>query len=345
MEKRTVSLVILMVIVVLAGVGSVSSEVLIIKAAGATFPYPIYAKWFDVYAQANPGVHISYEAIGSGAGIARLLERAVDIGASDEPMTEQETKRVQAKILHFPSVMGAVVIAYNLSQLKTPLKLTGPVIADIFMGKIAKWNDPAIARLNLGANLPESNITICRRSDASGTTYVLADYLSKVSGEWAIAMGKSKSLGWKGGVPAQGNAGVTAAVRKTVGAIGYIELTYALQDRIPFAELQNREGRWITATLDGVSAAGAAMASNMPPDFRVSITDPPGADSYPLCSFTWLLVYQQQPDKEKGEQIVKFLTWALHDGQQYPAGSEYVPIPSAIVALEDKQIRDIQLPK
>jgi phosphate transport system substrate-binding protein len=333
-----------MVVVVLTGVGSESAGVLI-KAAGATFPYPIYSKWFDVYAQANSGVHISYEAIGSAAGIAKLLERTVDIGASDAPMTEQETKLVRAKILHFPSVMGAVVIAYNLPGLTTAVKLTGPVIADIFMGKIAKWNDPAIARLNQGVNLPERNITTCHRSDASGTTYVLADYLSKVSSEWASAMGKSKSLEWRGGVGAKGNAGVTAAVRQTGGAIGYIELTYALNDRIPFAELQNREGKWITATLDGVSAAGAAMASNMPADFRVSIIDPPGADSYPICSFTWLLVYQQQLDKTKGEQVVKFLTWALHDGQQYPAANEYAPIPSAIVALEDKQIREIQLPK
>ena len=344
MPKRKVLLVLFVAAVMLPGVRLGWSE-LLINAAGGTFPYPIYSKWFDVYAQANPGVRINYQSIGSGGGISMLTQRTVDIGASDAPMTEEQMKQAQSKILHFPSVIGAVVIAYNVPELKSALKLTGPVIADIFMGKISKWNDPAIAKLYPGISLPAGDITPCHRSDASGTTYIFADYLSKVSPEWAGAMGKSTSLQWQGGLSGEGNAGVAALVQKTPGAIGYVELVYALENHIPFADLQNHDGKWVTAGLNGMTAAAAASASNMPADFRVSITDAPGPDSYPICSFTWLLIYQQQTDKAKGEQIVKFLRWALHDGQEYPAALEFAPIPSAIVALEDKQVEEIQLPK
>ena len=344
MGKRKALLLLFSVLMLLAGWRAGWCD-LLINGAGATFPYPIYSKWFDVYAKANPGVHINYQSIGSGGGIRMLSQRTVDIGASDAPMTDDQLKQAPAKVLHFPSVMGAVVIAYNVPEVKSTLKLTGPVIADIFMGKITKWNDPAIAKLNPGVSLPESDVTPCHRSDGSGTTYIFADYLSKVSTEWSKGMGKSTSLKWNGGLGGKGNEGVTALVQQTPGAIGYIELIYALNNHITFADLQNHDGKFLTASLDGVTAAAAATASNMPADFRVSITDAPGADSYPISSFTWLLVYQQQTDKAKGEQIVKFLKWSLHDGQQYPPALKYAALPAGVVALEDKQIEEIQLPK
>jgi phosphate transport system substrate-binding protein len=338
-------LVLLSLMVILPGGGRAGWSDLLINGAGATFPYPIYSKWFDLYAKANPGIHINYQSIGSGGGIRMLTQRTVDIGASDAPMTEQQMKEAPGKILHFPSVMGAVVIAYNLPDLKGPLKLTGPIVADVFMGKITKWNDPAIASLNPSVTLPDSDITPCHRSDGSGTTYIFADYLSKVSPDWAKGMGKSTSLKWSGGLGGKGNEGVTALVQQTPGAIGYVELIYALNNHIAFADLQNHAGKFVTASLAGVTAAAAATASNMPADFRVSITDAPGADSYPISSFTWLLVYQQETDKTKGEQIVKFLKWALHDGQSYVTDLQYAPLPSRVVALEDKQVAAIELPK
>jgi phosphate transport system substrate-binding protein len=344
MRKQKVFLLLFTVLMVLAGWRSGMCD-LLINGAGATFPYPIYSKWFDLYANANPGVHINYQSIGSGGGIRMLSQRTVDIGASDAPMSDDQLKQAPAKILHFPSVMGAVVIAYNLAEVKGSLKLTGPVVAGIFMGKVTKWNDPAIAQLNPGVSLPDSDITPCHRSDGSGTTYIFADYLSKVSPEWAKGTGKSTSLKWNGGLGGKGNEGVTALVQQTPGAIGYIELIYALNNHITFADLQNHDGRFITASLDGVTAAAAASASNMPADFRVSITNASGTDSYPISSFTWLLVYQQQTDKAKGEQIVKFLKWALHDGQQYPPALKYAALPASVVALEDKQVEEIQLPK
>jgi phosphate transport system substrate-binding protein len=344
MRNRKVRVLVWLGVILLAGWRAGWSD-LLINGAGATFPYPIYSKWLDLYAKANPGIHINYQSIGSGGGIRMLTQRTVDIGASDAPMTEQQMKQAPGKILHFPSVMGAVVIAYNLAEVKNPLKLTGPVVADIFSGKITKWNDPAIASLNPSVALPDSDITPCHRSDGSGTTYIFADYLSKVSPDWAKEMGKSTSLKWSGGLGGKGNEGVTALVQQTPGAIGYIELIYALNNHIAFADIQNHDGKFVTASLEGVTSAASATASNMPADFRVSITDAPGADSYPISSFTWLLVYQQQTDKTKGEQIVKFLKWALHDGQSYVTDLKYAPLPSRVVALEDKQVQEIQLPK
>jgi phosphate transport system substrate-binding protein len=318
---------------------------LLINAAGATFPYPIYSKWFDDYAKANPGVQFNYQSIGSGGGIRMLTQHTVEVGASDAPMSDEQLGKANGKILHFPSVMGAVVIAYNVPGVTQPLKLTGPVVADIFMGKTAKWNDPEIAKLNPGVNLPDQAITVCHRSDGSGTTYIFADYLSKVSPDWAKAVGKSTSLKWPTGLGGKGNEGVTALVQQTPGAVGYIELIYALNNHIPFATLQNHDGKWVVASLDGVTAAAASVANNMPADFRVSITDAPGANSYPISSFTYLLVYQQQPDKDRGEQIVKFLKWALHDGQQDAPELKYAPLPAAVVQKEDAQIAEIQVGK
>lgn len=318
---------------------------MLINGAGATFPYPIYSKWFDAYASANKGIQFNYQSIGSGGGIRMLTQRTVDFGASDAPLNDEQLSKAPGKVLHFPSVMGAVVLAYNLPAVNGTLKLSGPIIADIYMGRITKWNDPALAKVNPGVSLPAKNIAACHRSDGSGTTYIFADYLSKVSPDWGKSIGKSTALKWPGGLGGKGNEGVTALVQQTPGAIGYVELIYALNNKIPFADLMNRDGKWITASLEGVTEAASGAAANMPSDFRVSITDAAGAKSYPISSFTYLLVYQQQPDKAKGEQLIKFLRWALHDGQQMAAPLKYAPLPAKVIEMEDAQVETIQLPK
>ena len=352
MRKKSILLFFFTTVMVLAGWRAGWSD-LLINGAGATFPYPIYSKWFDVYGKANPGVHINYQSIGSGGGIRMVTQKTVDFGASDAPMNNEQLKAAPG-LLHFPTLMGAVVLAYNLPDLKSTLKLDGPAIADIFMGKITKWNDPALAKLNPGVTLPEDDITPCHRSDGSGTTYIFSDYLSKVSPDWAKTMGKSTSLKWSGGLGGKGNEGVTALLQQTPGAIGYIELVYALNNHITFADLKNHEGNFVTASLNGVTAAGDAAARlanrlrvdvHMPAEFRVSITNAPGGASYPISSFTYLLVYRQQTDKAKGQQIIDFLKWALHDGQQYGPALQYAPLPAPVVALEDKQVNEIRLPK
>lgn len=316
---------------------------LLINGAGSTFTYPICSKWFDVYSKEHPGIHFNYQSIGSGGGIRMITQKTVDFGASDAPMTDEQLKAAPG-ILHFPTVMGADVLAYNVPGVKT-LKLTGPLVADIFLAKITKWNDPAIAKINPGVELPDQDITVCHRSDGSGTTYIFVDYLSKISSQWAKQVGKSTSVKWPTGLGGKGNEGVTALVQQTPGSIGYVELIYAANNHIPFADLQNHDGKFVTASLESVTAAAAASASKMRADFRVSITDATGPDSYPISSFTWLLVYQQQTDKAKGRQIINFLRWALHDGQQYAPPLQYAPLPAGVVALEDKQVEEIQLPK
>ncbi len=333
-----------MSVVAIAVTGNFAFAELLINGAGATFPYPIYSKWFDVYAKQNPGVKFNYQSIGSGGGIRMLSNRTVQVGASDAPLTDQQLSDAPGKILHFPSVMGADVIAYNLPGFTGKIRLTGPVIADIFMGKITKWDDGKIKALNPGAAIGSSDIVVCHRSDGSGTSYIFTDYLSKVSHDWATDVGKGTSVKWLVGLGGKGNEGVTALVQQTPGAIGYIELIYALNNKIPFAEIQNKAGKWVEASLEGVTAAAASTASNMPADFRVSITDAPGANAYPISSFTWLLVYQKQNNKEVGEQIKKFLSWAIHDGQKYPPALKYAQLPAEVVHKEDAQIQQIQLP-
>jgi phosphate transport system substrate-binding protein len=315
----------------------------LINGAGATFPYPIYSKWFDVYTKVDPSVRFNYQSIGSGGGIMMLRNQTVDIGASDAPLNDAQLKQMPSPVFHFPSVMGAVVLAYNLPDVKQKLRLTGPVIADIFLGNVVKWSDPEIAKLNPGVKLPDDPIVTCHRSDGSGTTYIFADYLSKVSPGWAAKVGKGTSLKWPVGLGGKGNEGVTGLVQQTPGAIGYIELIYALSNNIPFATLQNHDGKWVDASLAGVTAAAAASATSMPADFRVSITDAPGADAYPISSFTYLLVYKEQKDKTKGEAIVKFLKWALTDGQKYTAALQYGSLPAAVASREQEQIGKINL--
>ncbi|MFZ0247813.1 phosphate ABC transporter substrate-binding protein PstS [Candidatus Binatus sp.] len=343
MLKRRLSLA-LFIVLAIAGIGRSGFADMLVNGAGATFPYPIYSKWFDVYAKENPGIKFNYQSIGSGGGIRMLSNRTVDVGASDAPMTDQQLSEAPGKILHFPSVMGADVVAYNLPGFTGTLRLTGPVIADIFLGKITKWDDDSIKALNPGAAIPSQDIVVCHRSDGSGTTFIFVDYLSKVSPSWASDVGKGTSVKWPVGLGGKGNEGVTALVQQTPGAIGYVELIYALNNKIPYAVLQNKAGNWVNASLDGVTAAAASVAGKMPADFRVSITDAPGADAYPISSFTWLLVYQKQTNKDVGEQIVKFLHWALTDGQKYAPELKYAPLPAEVVQKEMAQIQQIQIP-
>jgi phosphate transport system substrate-binding protein len=295
MIKRRLILVLgLFIILAIAGIGRSGFADLLVNGAGATFPYPIYSKWFDVYAKENPGIKFNYQSIGSGGGIRMLSNRTVDVGASDAPMTDAQLADAPGKILHFPSVMGADVVAYNLPGFTGTMRLTGPVIADIFSAKITKWDDDKIKALNPGVAIPSEDIVVCHRSDGSGTSYIFTDYLSKVSPSWASDPGKGTAVKWPTGLGGKGNEGVTALIQQTPGAIGYIELIYALNNKIPFAQIQNKAGNWVTASLAGVTAAAASVAGNMPAEFRVSITDAPGADAYPISSFTWILVYQKQ---------------------------------------------------
>jgi phosphate transport system substrate-binding protein len=332
-----------LLIVALAGIFASANADLLINGAGATFPYPIYSKWFDVYAKENAGVRFNYQSIGSGGGIRMLSNRTVQVGASDAPLTDAQLSAAPGKILHFPSVMGAVVVAYNLPGFTGTLKLTGPIVADIFAGKITKWNDDQIAKVNPGASIPATDIVTCHRSDGSGTSYIFTDYLSKVSESWQSDVGKGTSVKWPSGLGGKGNEGVTALVQQTPGGIGYVELIYALTNNIPFATLQNKAGNWIAASLDGVTAAASSMADQIPADFRVSITDAPGPQAYPISSFTYLLVYQKQTDKAEGDAIVKFLHWAITTGQQYAVPLKYAPLPAAVVQREEAQIGIIQV--
>jgi len=312
-----------------------------INGAGATFPYPIYSKWLSDYNKLHPDVQINYQSIGSGGGIQQLISQTVFFGASDGPMTDEQLKSAPGPILHFPTVLGAVVPAYNLPSVE--LKFTGPLLADIFLGKVKKWNDPAIAKANPGVSLPNSVITIVHRSDGSGTTYIWVDYLSKVSPEFKQKVGVATSVNWPVGVGAKGNEGVTGMVRQTPGAIGYVELVYALQNKIPYGSVQNAAGEWIRASLDLVTAAAASAAANMPDDFRVSITNAPGKGAYPISSFTWILLYQNPTDKERGRIMVDFMKWALTEGQKSAAGLGYAPLPKDVVESEMQALQKIQL--
>ena len=342
LKRRLITTV--FIVLAIAGIGRSGFADMLINGAGATFPYPIYSKWFDVYAKENPGIKFNYQSIGSGGGIRMLSNRTVDVGASDAPMTDQQLSDAPGKILHFPSVMGAVVVAYNLPGFTGTLRLTGPVVADIFSGKITKWDDDKIKALNAGAAISSQDIVVCHRSDGSGTSYIFTDYLSKVSPDWATDPGKGTAVKWPTGLGGKGNEGVTALVQQTPGAIGYIELIYALNNKIPFAQLQNKAGNWVDASLAGVTAAAASSADQMPADFRVSITNAPGADAYPISSFTWLLVYQKQTNKDVGDQIKKFLGWAMTEGQTLAPDLKYAPLPAAVVQKETAQIQQIQVP-
>jgi phosphate transport system substrate-binding protein len=327
------------VAVALAGASLAAQQ---INGAGATFPYPIYSKWFSEYNKVNPKVAINYQSIGSGGGIRQITERTVFFGATDGPMTPEQMQAAPGKILHLPTVIGAVVPVYNIPGVTADLKFSGQVLADITLGKITKWNDPAIAKLNAGVNLPATDIVVAHRSDGSGTTYIWVDYLSKVSPEFKKTVGVATSVKWPVGVGGKGNEGVAGLVSQTPGALGYVELIYALQNKISYGSVQNSSGEFIRANNDAVTAAAAAAAAQMPEDFRVSITNPPGKDAYPIASFTWLLLYESPQDKEKGKIMVDFMKWALTDGQKFAKDLGYAPLPKAVIDMELKALQKIK---
>ncbi|HEY3204212.1 MAG TPA: phosphate ABC transporter substrate-binding protein PstS [Thermoanaerobaculia bacterium] len=313
-----------------------------INGAGATFPYPIYSKWFSEYNKLHPDIEINYQSIGSGGGIRQLTNQTVFFGATDGPMTSEQQFAAPGPILHFPTVLGGVVPVYNIPGVTGELKFTGKVLADIIMGKINKWNDPAIAGLNAGAKLPASDITVAHRSDGSGTTYIFVDYLSKVSPDFKKTVGVATSVNWPVGVGGKGNEGVAGLVKQTPGAIGYVELIYAIQNKIPYGSVQNVDGEFVSASLESVTAAAGSAVKAMPPDFRVSITNAPGKGVYPISSFTWLLFYESPKDKQRARIMVDFMKWALTEGQKYCAELGYAPLPSEVVSLEMNALKKIK---
>jgi phosphate transport system substrate-binding protein len=325
--------------------GQTSRSGVALTGAGATFPYPLYSKWFSDYA-GQTGVRINYQSIGSGGGIRQITEGTVDFGASDGPMTDEQLGRAKyGRLLHFPSVLGADAISYNLPNVSQPLKLTGPVIADIFLGKIKKWNDPRIAQLNAGVSLPPTDLVVVHRSDGSGTTYVFTDYLSAVSPEWARTVGKGTEVRWPTGLGAKGNEGVSGQIKQTPGAIGYVELAYAKQNRLAYASVQNAEGTFVLPSIESVTAAAASAVPKLGPttDYRVSIVNAPGAQAYPISSFTWLLVYQRHPDAAKGKTLADFLRWAYTTGQQSAAPLDYAPLPVELADRLRRRVDSLQV--
>ena len=313
-----------------------------INGAGATFPAPIYTKWFSEYNKLHSNVQINYQPIGSGGGISQITHRTVFFGASDGPMTADQLTAAPGKILHFPTVLGGVVPIYNIPGAAEELKFTGSVLAEIYLGKITKWNDPAIAKLNPGVNLPGTDITVVHRSEGSGTTYIWCDYLSKVYPEYKKRVGVATSVNWPVGVGGKGSDGVSALVSQTPGAIGYAELIYALQNKINYGSVQNASGKFLKASLETVTEAAAAAANQMPADFRVSITNAPGDNAYPISSFTWLLLYQSPPDKAQSKTMVDFMKWALTDGQKYCKDLGYAPLPQSVVDMELKTLATVK---
>jgi phosphate transport system substrate-binding protein len=332
-----------MIAVAVAAAGaSVVAQKVQITGAGATFPYPIYSKWFSEYNKLHANVEINYQSIGSGGGVKQLTSRTVFFGASDYPLTPDQLLAAPGKILHFPTVLGAVVPIYNVPGIAAELKFTGPLLADIFMGNITKWNDSRIAKLNEGVTLPNSDITVVHRSDGSGTTYIFVDFLSKVSPEWKKRVGVAGSVNWPVGVGAKGNEAVAGMVKQTPGSLGYTEPAYATENKIAFGPVQNAAGKFIKASAESVTAAAAGAVKQMPADFRVSITNPPGDDSYPIASFTWLLMYQAPQDKALAKTMIDFTKWALSDGQRYAAELGYAPLPKAVIDLELKSLATIK---
>jgi phosphate transport system substrate-binding protein len=325
-----------------AAIGATAAQAQQITGAGATFPTPVYQKWFNEYQKANSGVQVNYQSIGSGGGIQQLTAGTVDFGASDMPMTDEQISKLKVKPLHFPTVLGAVVPTYNLPAVKEEIKFSGPTLAGIFLGTITKWNDKALAAENPGVKLPNDDIFVVHRSDGSGTTFVWTDYLSKVSPEWKSKVGANTSVSWPTGLGGKGNEGVTGTVKQTPNSLGYVELIFAVQNKLPYGAVKNAAGNYVKASLDSVSEAAAGAAKNMPADFRVSITNAPGKNAYPISSFTWLLVPTQIADASKAGAIKAFLQWMLADGQKIAPTLDYAPLPKEVVAQETKQIAAIK---
>ena len=321
--------------------GQASAETLI-NGAGATFPYPLYSKWFSEYAKVDPSVKFNYQSIGSGGGIKQITAQTVDFGASDKFLTDAELKAAPGKLIHIPTVMGAVVVIYNLPGVAKGLKLSSEDVADIFLGKITKWNDPKIANDNPGVKLPNQPIIVVHRSDGSGTTAIFTDYLSAVSGEWKSKVGMGASVKWPVGLGGKGNEGVAGQVKTTQNTIGYVELAYAFENKLPYAFLKNKSGVFVEPSIKSTSAAAAGAAKNMPADYRVSLVNQPGKDAYPVVGFTWLLVYEQQKNAAKGKKLVEFLNWELKKGQKMASALLYAPLPENVAKMVEKTIKTIK---
>jgi phosphate transport system substrate-binding protein len=321
------------------GFSASASAQMAINGAGATFPYPIYSKWFDAYAKVDPSVRFNYQSIGSGGGQKQILAQTVDFGASDGPMSDDNLAKAPGKILHIPTVAGAVVITYNLPG-NPALKLDGDTIAGIYLGQIKKWNDPKLTALNAGVKLPDQDIVVVHRSDGSGTTFIFTDYLSKVSAEWKSKAGNNTSVNWPTGIGGKGNEGVSGQVKQTPGAFGYVELIYAIQNKMPYADVKNSAGEFVKPTIESVTAALAT--ADIPDDFRFSMTNASGKDAYPICGATWLLVYQQPKDPAKGKKLVEFLKWALTNGEGMAKTLDYAPLPESVQQRVLKRIEEIK---
>lgn len=330
---------VLLLVCVLSAISGFSQTTL--NGAGATFPYPIYSKWFSEYHKLHSDVQINYQSIGSGGGIRQVTAGTVDFGASDMPMTDKQLQEYKGKILNLPTVLGAVVPAYNVPGVTGEVKFTPEALAGIFLGKISKWNDKAITSANPGVNFPDANIIVVHRSDGSGTSFIWTDYLSKVSPEWKSSVGADTSVKWPIGMGGKGNEGVSGMIRQLQGSIGYVELIYALQNKIPYGSVKNSAGAFVKASLESVTAA-AASAPKMPADFRVSITNAPGKDAYPISSFTWLLIPVQSKNPANGKILPDFLNWMLTDGQQMTSALSYAPLPENVVAKEKEAVKQIK---
>ena len=330
----------ILAVALLTGVSATASAQLMINGAGATFPYPIYSKWFDEYAKVDPSVRFNYQSIGSGGGQKQILAQTVYFGASDGPMSDDNLAKAPGKLLHIPTVAGADAVAYNLPG-NPALKLDADAIAGIFLGQIKKWNDPKITALNPGATLPDQEILVVHRSDGSGTTYIWTDYLSKISPEWKTKVGTNTSVNWPTGIGGKGNEGVAGQIKQTPGALGYVELIYAVQNKMPYADVKNSAGNFVKPSLESVTAALAT--ADIPDDFRFSMTNAPGKDAYPIAGATWLLVYQQQKDATKGKKLVEFLKWALTDGEKMAKDLQYAPLPESVQQRVLKRIDEIKM--
>ncbi len=330
----------LLIVLLSTGVAAPAWAQLMINGAGATFPYPIYSKWFDEYAKVDPSVRFNYQSIGSGGGQKQILAQTVDFGASDGPMSDENLAKAPGKILHIPTVAGAVVMTYNLPG-NPALKLDADTIAGIYLGQIKKWNDPKLAALNSGVKLPDQEIVVVHRSDGSGTTFIFTDYLSKVSSEWKEKVGNNTSVNWPTGIGGKGNEGVAGQVKQTPGAIGYVELIYAIQNKMPYAEVKNAAGHFVKPSIESVTAALAT--AEIPDDFRFSMTNAPGTDAYPIAGATWLLVYEQQKDPVKGKKLVEFLKWALTKGEAMAKNLDYAPLPENVQQRVLKRIDEIKM--
>jgi len=324
---------------VFPGWQTIADAQMLINGAGATFPYPLYSKWFDEYTKVDGSVRFNYQSLGSGAGQKEIMAQTVDFGASDGPMSDENLSKAPGKILHIPTVAGAVVITYNFSG-NPELKLNGSVLADIFLGKITKWNDKQIAELNPGVKLPATDLVVVHRSDGSGTSYIFTDYLSSISKDWESRVGRNTSVKWPTGLGAKGNEGVAGQVKQLPGAIGYVELAYAHQNKLPVADIKNSAGNFIKPSLESVTAALAA--AKIPDDFRFSMVNPSGDKAYPISGATWLLVYEQQKDSAKGKKLVEFLNWALTKGEGLASNLDYAPLPDTLEQRALERIKTIK---